>query len=75
MSTNLAEREFCVGEEVGLAQGTYQGTPGIFVGYTKDTNWAQIQEHNGIIRNHPVEWLAHGADTVHTPGPRLTKSS
>lgn len=75
MSTNVAEREFCQGEDVVLAQGTYQGTPGKFVGYCTDTNWAEIQERNGSIRNHPVEWLAHGAEAVHTPGPCFTKST
>jgi hypothetical protein len=50
MSTNVAETGFCEGEEIVLAQGTYQDTPDIFVGYSKDTNWTEIQEGGGNIR-------------------------
>ncbi len=58
---------FSEGDEVVLAEGTYQGTPGVFVRLRKDANWADITERNGSIRNHPVAWLDHPTDA---PGGR-----
>ena len=51
-------------DEVVLAEGTYEGTPGILVRLGKDVRWAEITERNGSIRSHPVAWLDHGAGTV-----------
>lgn len=50
---------FREGDEVILVQGTYPGTPGRFLAYRDDRNWADIRERNGRVRSHPVEWLAH----------------
>ena len=50
---------FREGDEVVLAEGTYQGTLGVFVRLKEDVNWADITEHNGSIRSHPVAWLDH----------------
>lgn len=50
---------FSEGEEVILAEGTYQGTRGIFVRLRTDPRWADIKQHNGLVREHPVEWLTH----------------
>jgi hypothetical protein len=50
---------FRKGDEVVLARGTYQGTPGVFLKLTADANWADIKERNGAVRSHPVAWLAH----------------
>ena len=55
---------FREGDEVVLADGTYQGTPGIFVRLRNDVNWADITERNGTIRCHPVAWLEHRAGSV-----------
>ena len=55
---------FHEGDEVVLADGTYQGTPGIFVRFRKDVNWADITERNGTIRCHPVAWMEHRAGAV-----------
>jgi hypothetical protein len=44
---------------VVLAQGTYQGTFGVYLQPKKDINWAEITESNGMVRSHPVEWLDH----------------
>ena len=55
--TSLREA-FHAGDEVVLAEGTYQGTPGVFVRFRADPKWADIREPNGVIREHPVEWLA-----------------
>jgi hypothetical protein len=50
---------FREGDEVVLAQGSYQGTVGVFIRLKEDINWADITERNGSIRSHPVAWLAH----------------
>jgi hypothetical protein len=47
---------------VVLAEGTYQGTLGVFLRLTKDANWADISERNGSIRQHPMAWLAHASE-------------
>ena len=52
------------GDEVVLAQGSYQGTLGIFVRLKEDVNWADITERNGSIRSHPVIWLANSATAI-----------
>lgn len=56
--------EFREGDEVVLAEGTYQGTPGVFLHLRKDVKWADIAERNGRIRSHPVAWLAHSMDAA-----------
>jgi hypothetical protein len=55
---------FRQGDEVVLANGTYQGTLGVFLRLREDVKWADITERNGSIRSHPVAWLAHAADPV-----------
>jgi len=50
---------FHEGDEVVLAEGTYQGSLGVFLRLRDDIKWADITERNGAIRSHPVEWLAH----------------
>jgi hypothetical protein len=47
------------GDNVVLAEGTYQGTPGVFIRLRQDVNWAEIRERNGTVRCHPVMWLQH----------------
>ena len=49
--------EFTAGDKVVLAEGPYEGTPGVFVTLRKDPNWADIKERNTIVRCHPVIWL------------------
>ena len=53
--------DFRAGDDVVLAQGTYQGTDGVFLGFREDSNWANIRERDGSVRCHPVAWLADGA--------------
>jgi hypothetical protein len=62
MSTRPAGPTFREGDEVVLANGTYQGTPGVFLRLRPDVNWADIAERNGAVRSHPVMWLAHSAN-------------
>jgi transcription antitermination factor NusG len=53
--------EFREGDEVVLAEGTYQGTQGVFIRLREDVNWADVTERNGSVRSHPVAWLHHAA--------------
>jgi hypothetical protein len=62
-SIRFVDRGFREGDEVVLAEGTYQGTPGVFLRLREDTNWADITERNGSIRSHPVVWLTHSTTT------------
>jgi hypothetical protein len=66
-NTQFVAPTFHAGDEVVLAQGTYQGTLGVFVRLSNDVNWAVIAERNGNIRSHPVMWLAHSAANVSAP--------
>jgi hypothetical protein len=59
MSNRPVNAEFRAGDEVVLAEGTYQGTPGVFLRLRKDPQWADISERDGTIRSHPVAWLDH----------------
>jgi hypothetical protein len=61
MGTIPAARAFHQGDEVVLANGTYQGTRGVFLRLKDDVKWADITESDGSIRSHPVEWLALSA--------------
>jgi hypothetical protein len=64
ISTRPADRAFQEGDEVVLANGTYQGTPGVFLRLREDVKWADITERDGSIRSHPVAWLAHSGSAV-----------
>ena len=55
---------FHEGDEVVLADGTYQGTPGVFLRLKEDANWADITERKGDVRSHPVAWLAHSTGAI-----------
>jgi len=62
--TGSTSPTFREGEEVVLANGTYQGTPGVFLRLREDANWADIRERSGAIRSHPVIWLAHSTSAI-----------
>jgi hypothetical protein len=57
---------FLEGDNVVLARGTYEGTPGVFRRLRADPRWADITERDGIVRSHPLEWLAHSSVAVRT---------
>ena len=60
MSANRSQVDpFKEGEDVILVEGTYPGTRGTFLNVRHDPNWADIRELNGLVRSHPVAWLAH----------------
>ncbi len=56
------------GDDVILAEGTYQGDTGVFLRLKDDVNWADITERNGGVRSHPVAWLAHAASPPQSSG-------
>jgi hypothetical protein len=64
MSTRPTGPTFREGDEVVLAQGTYQGTLGVFLRLSEDVNWAKISERDGSVRSHPVIWLAHSPAAI-----------
>jgi hypothetical protein len=64
MSNKVAAPVFREGDEVVLAEGTYQGTPGVFVRLREDVNWADITERNAATRSHPVAWLTHSTGVI-----------
>jgi hypothetical protein len=59
MTSKVAAETFRKGDDVVLAEGSYQGTPGVFLRLRADSKWADITESDGSIRCHPVIWLAH----------------
>ena len=64
ISIRPAGPTFREGDEVVLAEGSYQGTLGVFLRLKEDVNWADIRERNGDVRSHPVIWLAHSAVAI-----------
>ena len=60
---------FKEGDNVVLAEGTYQGALGVFIRLRQDVNWAEIEERNGTVRCHPVVWLQHSDP----PGEQCTR--
>ena len=66
ITTKPVDTAFQEGDEVVLAEGTYQGTRGVFLRLRHDNRWADITERNGSVRSHPIAWLAHSAGS----GPR-----
>jgi hypothetical protein len=55
--TGVEHPAFRTGDEVVLTSGSYAGTLGTFVRFKDDVNWAEIKEHNGAVRCHPVTWM------------------
>lgn len=55
----MSHPEFRAGDKVVLAEGPYQGTPGVFLTLRQDVDWAEIEEINNKVRIHPVRWLQH----------------
>jgi hypothetical protein len=64
MSNRPVGTVFREGDEVVLAEGTYQGTLVVFVRLRRDVNWADITECNGSVRSHPVAWLDHSTGAI-----------
>jgi len=66
-------QEFHEGDEVVLAAGSYQGTPGVFLRLRPDITWADITERDGAVRSHPMVWLAHSASAAPTSAELLER--
>lgn len=61
--TTVARLQFRAGDSiVVLHDGRYNGMAGRFVGLRNDPNWADIEQSNGLIRSHPVQWLRRPED-------------
>ncbi len=67
ISTRPVGPVFHKGDDVVLAEGTYEGTLGVFLRLRQDVNWADITERNGSIRSHPVAWLARSPGVIRGP--------
>ena len=66
----IVNLEFKAGDDVVLAGGPYQGTPGVFLHLTNDVSWAEIEERNSqgfrrAVRSHPLVWLRRAGDDFH----------
>jgi hypothetical protein len=64
MNKKPAVPAFEEGDSVVLAEGTHQGTSGIFLHFREDANWADITERDGSVWSHPVAWLAYSVEAV-----------
>lgn len=61
--TTVARPQFRAGDSiVVLYDGRYNGMAGRFVGLRDDPNWADIEQSNGSVRPHPVQWLRRPED-------------
>ena len=49
--------KFHPGEAVILAAGPHKYVYGIFLGLQEDVEWGAVQESNGAVNSHPVEWM------------------
>jgi hypothetical protein len=49
---------FHAGNQVVLNHGPHKYMRGTFLNLTSDAEWAAIQEPDGVISNHPVEWMS-----------------
>jgi len=70
-SAAITDASFHRGDKVVLAEGPYQGSPGVFLNLTKDVNWAEIAEpgnqgRSARTRIHPAIWLKHAASETST---------
>jgi hypothetical protein len=59
--TGIPDTVFNEGDNVVLARGPYVGTPGVFLRSRADIKWADVIERNGMVKRHPLEWLARAA--------------
>jgi hypothetical protein len=60
-ATNILK--FQAGDEVVLAEGSNKFVRGKFLRLNNDMKWAAIEEGNGRISSHPVEWMRSYPET------------
>lgn len=58
LANPATHQAFRMGDEIVLSAGSYVGTTGVFLRLRPDAKWADVCEHSGANRSHPVEWLA-----------------
>ncbi len=49
--------KFQSGDQVVLTEGPHKFVWGTFLRLKDDVEWAAIQQSDGQIRSHPVEWM------------------
>jgi len=69
MTNPAARPPFREGDEVVPAQGSHQGTLGVFLRLRADANWADITERDGGVRSHAVAWMTRSGE----PGGSMAK--
>jgi len=52
--------KFRAGDRVVLNNGPHKYLSGVFQNLNDDVEWATIQQPNGAISSHPVEWMIAG---------------
>ena len=57
ISDAINNPKFRPGDAVVLAHGPHKYERGIFLNLKEDVEWAAVQEPNGTISSHPVEWM------------------
>jgi hypothetical protein len=57
ISDAINNPKFRPGDAVVLAHGPHKYERGIFLKLKEDVEWAAVQEQNGTISSHPVEWM------------------
>jgi hypothetical protein len=59
----VSRLQFRAGDSiVVLYDGRFNGMAGRFVSLRGDPNWADIEERDGSVRPHPVQWLQRPED-------------
>jgi hypothetical protein len=58
---------FREGDQVVLAEGPHKFVYGTFLHLKDDVEWAAIQQSDGQIRSHPVEWMQNSLDSLSAP--------
>ena len=56
--TQLIEHpRFRAGDRIVLVDGPHKFVRGTFLHLNHDVEWALIEQSDGLIRSHPVEWM------------------
>lgn len=57
---------FRAGNPVVLSQGPHKFVHGKFVHLNQDVEWASIEQSDGTVRSHPVEWMEPSVNATTT---------
>jgi hypothetical protein len=56
--------KFHVGDKVVLVEDPHKYVHGAFMGLKDDLEWATVEQANGALRSHPVEWMRNNEKPV-----------